>query len=79
MRLFGIPTWAVLSTYGIESFEPPAEVNTLIIFADNDTNGAGQRAADALAARLSSRITIKVEMPEAPDTDWNDVLREVTS
>jgi phage/plasmid primase-like uncharacterized protein len=74
-RLFGIPTWSVLSTYGVETFEPPAEVNHLIIYADHDLNGAGQKAAYALAARLAGTITVEVKIPDKPGTDWNDVLR----
>jgi len=46
-----------------------------VIFADNDANGAGQRAAYALAARLSGRFEVDVKIPEKPDTDWNDVLQ----
>jgi putative DNA primase/helicase len=72
-RLFGIPTWSVLSTYGVETFEPPVEVNHLIIFADHDINGAGQKAAYALAARLAGTITVEVKIPDKPGTDWNDV------
>ncbi len=75
MKLFGIPTWSALSTYGVETFEPPSEVQRLIIFADNDVNGAGQRAAEALAGRLSSRIAVEIKIPERPGTDWNDILR----
>jgi putative DNA primase/helicase len=73
-RLFGIPTWSVLSTYGIETFEPPVEVNRLIIFGDHDLNGAGQKAAYALAARLAGTITVEVRIPDKPDTDWNDLI-----
>jgi putative DNA primase/helicase len=74
-KMFGIPTWAALSDWGVEKFEPPADIKRLVIFADNDQNGAGQRAAYALAARLSGRIAVDVKIPEQPGTDWNDVLR----
>jgi len=73
-QLFGIPTWSALDAGGVERFEPPAEVERLIVFGDNDVNGAGQRAAYALAARLSGRLKIEVKIPEKPGTDWNDVL-----
>jgi putative DNA primase/helicase len=75
MKLFGVPTWSAISTYGIETFEPPAELKRLIIFADHDRNGAGQRAVATLVERLSDRINVDVMMPSEPDTDWNDVLR----
>jgi putative DNA primase/helicase len=76
MKLFAVPTWSVLSTYGIETFEPPAIVKNLIIFADHDISGAGQRAAEALATRLAGKISVEVQIPQQPDTDWNDVLQE---
>jgi putative DNA primase/helicase len=75
-KLFGIPTWAALNAGGVERFEPPADIQRLIIFGDNDQNGVGQRAAYALAARLSGRIEVEVKIPEKPGTDWNDVLLE---
>jgi putative DNA primase/helicase len=73
-KLFGIPTWSALSTYGIETFEPQAEVDRLIIFGDHDTNGAGQKAAYALQVRLANRLAVEVRIPAHPG-DWNDVLR----
>jgi putative DNA primase/helicase len=73
-KMFGIPTWAALSDWGVEKFVPPAGVARLVIFADNDTHGAGQRAAYALAARLSGQLEIEVRISEKPGTDWNDVL-----
>jgi putative DNA primase/helicase len=79
MKLFKVPTWSVLSTYGIETFEPPAGVEKLIIFADRDSNGAGQRAAEKLVERLTGKISVEVRVPPQPGTDWNDVLRTTRS
>jgi putative DNA primase/helicase len=76
MKMFSIPTWAALNAGGVERFEPPVETERLIIFGDNDQNGTGQRAAYALAARLSGRLQLEIKIPEKPDTDWNDVLIE---
>jgi putative DNA primase/helicase len=73
-RLFGIPTWSVICAHGIETFEPPPQITSLIIFGDNDANGVGQKAAHALAARLADRIRVDVLIPDQPDTDWNDEL-----
>jgi putative DNA primase/helicase len=70
-KLFGVPVWSVMSDYGMATFEPPPEVQHLIIFADQDEHGAGQRAASSLAARLPIRTEIK--LPEQLG-DWNDVL-----
>src|SRR5262249_25184775 len=74
MKLFRTPTWSVLSTYGLETFEPPAEIERLIVFADHDTNGAGQKAAYSLAARLSGRIVVEVKFPKERRADRNDAL-----
>ena len=70
-KLFGVPTWSVMSDYGMATFEPPPEVQQLIIFADHDEHGAGQRAASSLAARLP--IPTEIKLPERFG-DWNDVL-----
>jgi putative DNA primase/helicase len=73
-KLFGVPTWPVLSTYGIETFELPVGIKKLIVFGDHDANGAGQKAAYALQVRLASPLDVEVKIPERPG-DWNDVLR----
>lgn len=72
MALFGVPCWAALNAGGLEKFQPPADVEHLMIYGDNDENQVGQRAAWALAARL--KIKVDVRIPDAVDTDWNDVL-----
>jgi putative DNA primase/helicase len=75
-ELFGIATWAALSTTGFDTFEPPAGLRRLVIFADNDTNYAGQKAAYALASRQARTIEVEVKVPLDPDTDWLDVLNQ---
>jgi putative DNA primase/helicase len=76
MKIFSVPTWSVISTYGVETFEPPAGVERLIIFGDHDANGAGQKAAHTLAAGLAGHLPVEVRIPDQVG-DWNDVLRTV--
>lgn len=74
--LFKVPVWSALCDAGVKNFEPPPEAERLLVFGDNDENHAGQIAAHALAARLSSRLKVEVHIPEKPGSDWNDVLVE---
>jgi putative DNA primase/helicase len=73
MKLFGLPCWAALDANKLERFEPPPNVEQLLIMADNDTNGTGQTAAEKLAKRLS--IKCEIHVPNQGETDWNDVWR----
>jgi putative DNA primase/helicase len=74
MALFGVPCWAALNAGLLAKFQPPGNVKEVGIYADNDTNQVGQRAAWSLASRLSSTIKVDIKTPDEPDTDWNDVL-----
>ena len=72
--LFGVPTWSCISTSGIESFEPPAGVEHVVVFGDHDANFAGQAAAYRAAHRLALRGT-EVEARIPPTVgDWLDEL-----
>ena len=70
--MFRVPMWAVASTSGMQSFEPPAGTKHLTIAADCD--GPGLTAAEKLAKRLDIDVTI--ECPPKHGQDWNDVLIE---
>lgn len=72
--MFRLPVWAALNTSLLKSFQPPDVCEELLIFADHDANYAGHAAAYQLAHSLSGRVALEVRMPEAPGTDWNDVL-----
>lgn len=45
-RLFQMSVWSVICANGIETFQPPPGCRHLVIFADHDLNGVGQRAAE---------------------------------
>jgi putative DNA primase/helicase len=73
--LFGVPTWACVSAGGVESFIPPVECKSLIVFGDNDENFTGQAAAYKLANRLSlAGLKVEVRLPKIAGTDWADAI-----
>lgn len=73
-ELFEVPVWSCISTSGIESFEPPAGVAHVIVFADHDTNFAGQAAAYRAAHRLKLKgFEVEVVVPPTVG-DWLDEL-----
>lgn len=79
IQLFGIPTWATVSSTIMESFEPPEEVRKIIIYSDNDANFTGQHSAFKLAKKLygENRI-VEVLIPDITG-DFNDVLNNKKS
>jgi putative DNA primase/helicase len=75
MQAMTMPAWAALSTSGLKSLMLPPVVRTVIILADNDVNGAGERAARAAAERwLAEGRCVRLAMPPEPGSDFNDVL-----
>ena len=76
MQASGISTWAALSTAGLAALRLPQSIRRVIILADNDKNGAGERAARTAAARwLAEGRRVRIAMPPVPGTDFNDLLR----
>lgn len=76
-EMFSLPTWSALTTVGIESFVPPADLRRLVIFGDTDASFAGQKAAYVLAARLARErrdLAVEVALPDRAGVDWLDVL-----
>lgn len=73
--LFGMPCWAALNATMLKQWEVPPDVERVVVFGDNDANCTGQAAAYELARRLSSTVSVSVELPKETGSDWNDVLR----
>lgn len=71
-----LPVWAALSAPGLEQIKLPTEAKRIVILADHDASGAGQRAAEALADRLLAEgRECAVAMPDKEGEDFNDLLR----
>jgi hypothetical protein len=70
-----LPVWATLSTSGLEQVDLPPRVRRVLILADNDTSGAGLRAAEAAARRLRAQgRDVAVVLPPEEGEDFNDLL-----
>src|ERR1700730_1402500 len=70
MQATGMPGWAALSPSGIASLILPPLVRHVIILADNDASGAGERAARRAAQRwLAEDRRVQIAMPPETDTD----------
>ena len=75
-QLFNIPVWSCISANMLEAFDVPTSIKKLVVFADNDANFTGQKAAFVLAHRVSLKgLSVEVKIPEAKD--WNDEARSL--
>lgn len=73
---FGLPCWASGNAGLMETFKAPAAVRRVSIFADNDANHAGQKAAHTLAHRLArDGLSVDVHIPGTVGEDYADVYR----
>ena len=70
-----LPVWATLSTRGLDQVVLPAEARKIVILADHDASGAGQRAALAAATRLQAEgRRVWLALPPKQGDDLNDLL-----
>lgn len=73
----GLPTWATISAQGMERIILPQGINNILIAADNDHSGTGQKAAAELAIRLIGMgKKVKVIIPPVVGHDFADLLLE---
>jgi phage/plasmid primase-like uncharacterized protein len=74
MQFFGRVGWAAVSAGGLKTLELPSKVRRVIIAADNDVSGAGQRNALAAYGRWTAeRRQVRIKSPPV-GTDFNDLL-----
>jgi len=79
MQASELPTWAALSTSGVEGLilPPMPLASVVVIGADNDENNAGVEAASRAAARWTAEgRAVRIALPPNGLNDWNDALRE---
>ena len=76
----GFPAWAAVSAGGLARLVVPACVREVVIAADRDASGTGQRAALRLATRLICEgRRARVAFPPREGLDWNDLAREAAN
>ena len=75
-----MPAWAAISANGIEKLVLPPEATHVVICADNDPNGRGQRAAREAARRwLGEGRRVKIALPPDAGADFNTMLNRAAA
>ena len=75
MQLFGRAGWSAVYAGGLKTVELPSTVRAVIIAADNDVSGAGQRNALAAYDRWTAEgRDVRIKCPPDAGDDFNDVL-----
>lgn len=69
------PCWATISAHGLSKVILPDSVRTVIIGADRDKSGTGQRYAHYLEERMISEgRKVQLMLPDTEGMDWADIL-----
>jgi phage/plasmid primase-like uncharacterized protein len=77
MELTQWPAWAALSSIGIKKLIPPAEARDIVIAADRDRSGVGERAARRAAGRwFGEGRRVRLLIPDRIGADPNTLLNE---
>jgi phage/plasmid primase-like uncharacterized protein len=75
MEIFDLPGWAAVSASGLKTLELPATVRRIMIAADNDRSGTGQRnAAIAMRRWQGEDRVVRTVLPTVSGDDFNNVL-----
>jgi hypothetical protein len=74
-ELFALPCWSAVYAGGMRSLALPPDVRRIIIAADNDVSGTGQRNALAAYDRwIAEGRSVRIKCPPTPGDDFNNVL-----
>lgn len=77
MQLFGRVGWSAIFAGGLKTLELPLNVRRIIIAADHDLSGAGQRNALMAYDRwVAEGRSVCIKTPPIAGQDFNDFLRE---
>ena len=75
MQIFGLAGWSAVYAGGLEDLELPPDVRRIVIAADNDVSGVGQRNALAAYDRWTAEgRSVRIKTPPDVGDDFNDVL-----
>ena len=75
MQIFGLAGWSAVFAGGLKTIELPPDVRRIIIAADNDPSGVGQRNALAAYDRWTAEgRSVRIKAPPDVGDDFNDVL-----
>jgi putative DNA primase/helicase len=74
-QIFDLPCWSAIYAGGLIRVDLPPDVRRIIIAADNDVSGAGQRNALAAYDRwVAEGREVRIKCPPDAGDDFNDVL-----
>ena len=74
-QIFTLPCWSAVYAGGLRSLALPPDVRRIIIAADNDVSGVGQRNALAAYDRwVAEGRSVRIRCPPDAGDDFNDVL-----
>ena len=72
-KISKLPAFSVMNAHCMATFEPPEDVQSVKIYADNDKSYVGQKSAYQLAERLAAKnIDVEVLISPVPGEDWLD-------
>lgn len=77
MQATGLPGWSAMNAGNLSAIVLPDETREIIIAADNDSSGTGERAASKAADRFTAEgHRVRIIMPDQVGIDFNDILQE---
>lgn len=77
MEATGLPGWAAMNASNLAAIALPDEAREIIIAADNDASGTGEREARKAADRFAAEgRKARIIIPDQTGTDFNDIARE---